>query len=83
MSDYLIIRGIEPERANDLLAKWAKPRQWARNADVRRAWDPQELFINDRNAIRFMKGKHKQELISRVSAAHSASWSERYPRDAA
>jgi hypothetical protein len=75
MSDYLIIRGIQPARANNVLGEWAKPRRWAREADVRRAWDPQELFINGRNAIRLMKGKHKQELAELVLllAQHGAS----------
>ena len=68
MSDLLTIRGIDTEAANEFLRAWARSKPWARSAQVCRRWEPAELEVGGRNAIRFMKGKHKRELAELVLA---------------
>jgi hypothetical protein len=66
MSDLLVIRGMNAEPANRLLEQWAQSRPWARSAEVHQRWEPGELEINGHNAMKFMRGKHKQELAELI-----------------
>lgn len=66
MSDLLVVRGIDATRTRPLLNAWAAVRKWVRSAELRDAWEPQELEINGRNAVTFMRGKHKGDLAALV-----------------
>jgi hypothetical protein len=66
MSDFLLVRGIDAASARPLLEEWAAKRKWVRSVELRDAWEPQELEINRRNAVVFMRGKHKDDLAALV-----------------
>jgi hypothetical protein len=66
MSDFLLVRGIDANAARPLFDAWKAARKWVRSVELRDAWEPQELEINHRNAIAFMRGKHKDELAALV-----------------
>jgi hypothetical protein len=66
MSDLLVVRGIKPAEARPLLGAWAAAQKWVKSAELRDAWEPQELEINGRNAVAFMRGKHKDDLAGLV-----------------
>ena len=66
MSDLLLVRGIDASTARPIIASWKMNRNWVRSVELRNAWEPQQLEINGRNAVAFMKGKHKAELAEFV-----------------
>jgi hypothetical protein len=67
MSDFLIVRGIDALTAQPLLDAWKATRQWVRTVELRDSLEPRELEINRKNAIVFLKGKHKRDLMALVS----------------
>ena len=74
MSDLLVVRGIDASAARLALDEWALSRQWVKSVDLRDRWESQELEINSRNAIAFVRGKHRAELMALVELlrAHQA-----------
>jgi hypothetical protein len=66
MSDFLLVRGIDETSARRLFDGWKATRKWVRSVEMRDAWEPHELEINRRNAVHYMKGKHKAELANLV-----------------
>jgi hypothetical protein len=66
MSDWLLVRGIDATSATPLFEAWAATRKWVRAVELRDGWEPQELEINRRNAVVFMRGKHKDDLAALV-----------------
>jgi len=70
MSDFLIVRGIDTLTAQPLLDAWKAARQWVRTVELRDSLEPWELEINRKNAIVFLKGKHKHDLMALVSMIH-------------
>ena len=66
MSDFLLVRGIDATAARPLFDAWKASRKWVRSIELRDAWEPQQLEINGRAAVGYMKGKHKAELADLV-----------------
>lgn len=66
MSDLLVVRGIDGPTARPLLQAWAASQAWVNSVELRDAWEPQELEINHRNAVAFIRGKHKRDLAALV-----------------
>lgn len=72
MSDLLVIQGLDDARAREVLRDWSRSRPWARSIDFRTRWEPRELEINGRNAIRHTRGAHAAEfagLVQHIEAA--------------
>lgn len=66
MSDLLLVRGIKASVIRPLFEAWALPRKWVQSVELRDRWEPQELEINRRNAVGFMRGKHRDDLAELV-----------------
>ena len=66
MSDLLVVRGIDAAAARGSLDEWAASREWVRSVTLRDAWEPQQLEINRRCALKYKHGKHKLELAELV-----------------
>ena len=66
MSDFVLVRGIDAAAARPLLDTWKAKRKWVRSVELLDAWEPQQLQINGRDAVGYMKGKHKADLAELV-----------------
>ena len=66
MSDFLIVRGIEPLGLRVVFETWRAGRKRVKSIEVRNAWELQELEINRRNVVKHKQGKHKLDLAQLV-----------------
>src|SRR5262245_6398741 len=66
MSDFLLVRGIDPAAARPVFDSWKANRKWVRSVELRDAWEPQQLEINGRDAGNYMTGKHKAQLAELI-----------------
>jgi hypothetical protein len=70
MSDFLLVRGLDAVAALPLFDSWRVSRKWVRSVELRDVYEAQELEINGRNAVAFMRGKHKADLADLVLLLH-------------
>lgn len=66
MSDFLLVRGIDASAVRSLFDSWKANRKWVRSVGLRDAWEPQQLEINGRDAVAYLRGKHQADLADLV-----------------
>jgi hypothetical protein len=66
MTDFLQVRGLASDAVRTVLATWKASRNWVRSVELVDVNEPQHLEINRRDAIFFMRGKHKFDLADLI-----------------
>jgi hypothetical protein len=65
--DFLLVRGIDEVAARPLLDAWKAAHKWVRSVDLVDYWCPQHLVINNREAVKYLKGRYQDDLADLVA----------------
>jgi hypothetical protein len=65
--EFLLVRGIDEVAARPLLDAWKAVHKWVRSVNLLDIWYPQHLVINSREAVKYLKGRHQDDLADLVA----------------
>lgn len=65
--DFLLVRGIDQVAARPLLDAWKAAHKWVRSIYFVDICYPQTLFINGRDAVKYLKGRQQDDLADLVA----------------
>jgi len=66
MSDYLEIITNNDNNVAEILNSWTKNTEWIKSAKINECYQ-NELYINGRSGITYLKGKHKNYFLALLS----------------